>query len=77
VICVTGTKGKSTTSSLLGHVLNVLGYKTVVLGNIGVPVSEAPTGMDFYVLEMSSYQAADFVGPCDITAVTSPSLVKE
>ena len=70
-ICITGTKGKSTTSSLLGHVLNRLGYKAAVLGNIGVPVSEAPEGMDYYVLEMSSYQAADFAGPCDIAAVTS------
>ncbi|NBX66378.1 MAG: UDP-N-acetylmuramoyl-L-alanine--D-glutamate ligase [Proteobacteria bacterium] len=70
-ICITGTKGKSTTSALLGHVLKGLGYKTVVLGNIGVPVTEAPSGMDYLVLEMSSYQTANFEGMCDVAAVTS------
>ena len=71
VVAITGTKGKSTTSALLGHVLNRLGHKTAVLGNIGVPVSEAPEGMDVLVLELSSYQCADFDGHCDIAAVTS------
>jgi len=71
IICVTGTKGKSTTSALLGHVLAAMGHKVAVLANIGVPVTEAPTGMDYLVLELSSYQAADFEGAADIAAVTS------
>lgn len=70
-ICITGTKGKSTTSSLLGHVLNVMGRKTAVLGNIGVPISEAPDDVDYLVIETSSYQAANFDQQCDIAAVTS------
>lgn len=71
IIAVTGTKGKSTTSALLGHVLTALGHKTAVLGNIGVPVTEAPEGMEYLVIEMSSYQAADFEGACNVAAVTS------
>ena len=36
VLCVTGTKGKSTTASLTGHLLTGLGYRCLVGGNIGV-----------------------------------------
>lgn len=71
LIAITGTKGKSTTASLLGHVMNALGHKTAVLGNIGVPVTQAPAGMEFLVLEMSSYQTADFKGAVEVAAVTS------
>lgn len=70
-ICITGTKGKSTTSSVLTHVLNKMGYKAAAVGNIGVPISEAPEDADFIVIETSSYQAANFEGQCDVAAVTS------
>ncbi|HME64454.1 MAG TPA: hypothetical protein VKG61_06130, partial [Streptosporangiaceae bacterium] len=36
VLCVTGTKGKSTTASVTGHLLTGLGYRCLVGGNIGV-----------------------------------------
>ena len=36
VVCVTGTKGKSTTASVLGHLLAGLGQRVLVGGNIGV-----------------------------------------
>jgi UDP-N-acetylmuramoyl-L-alanine---L-glutamate ligase len=36
VVCVTGTKGKSTTVSVIGHLLTGLGYRCLVGGNIGV-----------------------------------------
>ena len=70
-ICITGTKGKSTTAALVGHVFKKLGYVSAVLGNIGVPVSEAPEGAEIMVIETSSFQAANFDGLCDIGVVTS------
>jgi UDP-N-acetylmuramoylalanine--D-glutamate ligase len=71
-ICVTGTKGKSTTTALIAHVLRRLGYHAMAAGNIGVPVTELPRdGLDAAVIEVSSYQAADFAGECDIAVLTS------
>ena len=37
VVCVTGTKGKSTVVSIAGHLLDGLGYRGMVGGNIGYP----------------------------------------
>ncbi len=55
---VTGTNGKSTTTALIGHVLDQLGKRAVIGGNIGAPaLSLAPlAGGGIYVLELSSYQ---------------------
>ena len=73
VLCVTGTKGKSTTSSLTGHLLTGLGYRCMVGGNIGaVPYDPGNAGdFDYWVIEVSSYQATDL--PCSppVVAVTS------
>ena len=41
-ICVTGTKGKSTTTALIAHILRGVGWKAVAAGNIGVPVTDLP-----------------------------------
>jgi UDP-N-acetylmuramoyl-L-alanine---L-glutamate ligase len=73
VLCVTGTKGKSTTAALAGHLLTGLGYKTLVGGNIGVvPYDPAEqTGFDYWVIEVSSYQATDLPCTPPVTAVTS------
>ncbi len=71
-ICVTGTKGKSTTTALIAHMLRGVGWNAVAAGNIGVPVTELPRcGLDAAVIEVSSYQAADFSGLCDIAVLTS------
>jgi UDP-N-acetylmuramoylalanine--D-glutamate ligase len=76
VLCVTGTKGKSTTASLTGHLLTGLGYRCLVGGNIGVvpydPAEAAAAGdFDYWVIEVSSYQATDLPRTPPVTAVTS------
>lgn len=73
VLCVTGTKGKSTTSSVAGHLIRGLGFRCMVGGNIGAPPydPDIAADVDYWVIEVSSYQAADL--PCSppVTAVTS------
>lgn len=56
-IGITGTNGKSTTVSLINHVLNQIKIKNSVGGNIGRPIFDiqVPKG-GFYVLEISSFQ---------------------
>jgi len=73
IVCVTGTKGKSTTSSVLGHLLDGLGYRAMVGGNIGAaPYDPALAGdYDYWVIEVSSYQATDLASSPPVTAVTS------
>ncbi len=59
VIGITGTNGKTTTTSLIGHLFNICGNKTYVAGNIGVAFSEIALEVkedDFVVLEISSFQ---------------------
>src|SRR6185436_13006095 len=61
VIAITGTKGKSTTTTLIGHMLSAAGRHVLVGGNIGVPVSaqvEASTDRSVHVVEASSFQLA-------------------
>jgi len=55
---ITGTNGKSTTTSLIGHILTQTGRHAAVGGNLGTPALEfEPMSEDgFYVIEMSSYQ---------------------
>ena len=69
-IGVTGSKGKSTTSSLVSHLLNAVGRPNVFGGNIGVPLLDLPTAA-LYVLELSSYQCADLVDSPRVAVVTS------
>ncbi len=72
VIAVTGTKGKSTTTSLLSHTLKALGKNILLGGNIGVPLLDL-TGQvaDFIVAELSSYQCADLDGFVDIAVLNN------
>jgi UDP-N-acetylmuramoyl-L-alanine---L-glutamate ligase len=73
ILCVTGTKGKSTTASVTGHLLTGLGYRCLVAGNIGVvPYDPAVDGdYDYWVIEVSSYQATDLSCSPPVVAVTS------
>ena len=58
VIAVTGTNGKSTTTALIGHVLNSCGFHAETGGNIGKPALDLapPGGRTVYGIEISSYQ---------------------
>ena len=59
-ICVTGTKGKSTTSALLAHVLKACGNEVRLAGNIGRPLLACDDeNVDWWVIELSSYQLVD------------------
>jgi UDP-N-acetylmuramoylalanine--D-glutamate ligase len=58
VICVTGSNGKSTTTALIHHILQVAGRPTQMAGNIGRGVLDIDPAQDgeVIVLELSSYQ---------------------
>jgi UDP-N-acetylmuramoylalanine--D-glutamate ligase len=58
VIAITGANGKSTVTTLVGEICKAAGLKTVVAGNIGLPVLDTLNGdvPDIYVLELSSFQ---------------------
>jgi len=79
VIAVTGSKGKSTTASLIYAVLTAAGKDTDLIGNIGKPALDFLVGdLDdqngdspekIYVFEMSSYQLEDFDGQAEVAVL--------
>ena len=76
VIGITGTNGKSTSTALIGHMLQEAGWQTQIGGNIGTPILQldAPTQgvQNAYVLEASSYQLAlNQSLNCDIGVLTN------
>jgi len=75
-ICITGTNGKTTTTSLIYHMLKKAGLNVAVGGNIGTSFARlvAEGNYDYYVLELSSFQLdymfnfkADYAVLCNIT----------
>ena len=59
VVAITGTNGKTTTTSLLGEILQAAGRRVFVGGNIGTPLSQwllTGPAVDLLVLEVSSFQ---------------------
>ncbi|GAC1385636.1 MAG: UDP-N-acetylmuramoyl-L-alanine--D-glutamate ligase [Marmoricola sp.] len=71
-IAVTGSKGKSTTSALIDHVLRGFGASSALLGNIGHQVLDEPEPpADIVVLEVSSYQAQSLTTSPRWAVVTS------
>jgi UDP-N-acetylmuramoylalanine-D-glutamate ligase len=73
IIAITGTKGKSTTSSLVTHLLKGIGIDARIAGNIGqnpIDLIEEPEPQ-WWVLELSSYQTSDLQGTPDVAAMTS------
>ena len=66
-VCVTGTKGKSTTTALVAHLLRAGHHRTALAGNIGMPLLELldppqPPQLQsesIWAIELSSYQTRD------------------
>ncbi len=64
-IAITGTNGKTTTTSLVAHLLRALGLRAEAAGNIGRPLSELallPDPAPWVALEVSSFQLHDTPG---------------
>ncbi len=81
VVCITGTKGKSTTTALAVHLLTALGYRARAGGNIGHPPwdpsphrdANAEPEPDYWIIETSSFQVPDLDHGPHVVAVTSLS----
>ena len=58
MICITGSNGKTTTTSLIYHIFRQAGYDAGLAGNIGhslaLQVAESPH--EYYIIELSSFQ---------------------
>jgi UDP-N-acetylmuramoylalanine--D-glutamate ligase len=73
VVGVTGTKGKSTTASLIAHLARAAGRDADLAGNIGVPALDLldRRPADMTVVELSSYQIADLAVAPEVAVITS------
>jgi UDP-N-acetylmuramoylalanine--D-glutamate ligase len=78
-ICVTGTKGKSTVTALIAHILRKSGQRVALAGNIGLPLLDLldvggpgqPPAPDWWVIELSSFQTRDFAGAPTIAVINN------
>lgn len=71
---VTGSDGKTTTTTIISKLLANEGYKTWVGGNIGTPLFsqiEEITEKDMVVLELSSFQLMTMNSPIDVAVCTN------
>lgn len=62
IVAITGTKGKSTTCSICEFMLNNLGYKAILVGNIGISVLDLIDDFykyDYLIIELSSQQCCE------------------
>jgi UDP-N-acetylmuramoylalanine--D-glutamate ligase len=76
IIAVTGSDGKTTTTTLISEFLKAAGYNVFVGGNIGKPLLPDVDGMepeDFAVLELSSFQLMTMDQSPDIAVFTNLS----
>ena len=74
MIGVTGSDGKTTTTSLINHILEKAGYNTFLGGNIGTPLfTKLPemTPEDIVVLELSSFQLMNMQVSPQIAVMTN------
>ena len=75
-IGITGSKGKTTTTTIVNDVLTKLGYNTFLGGNIGIPLFTEigkMTSKDIMVLELSSFQLMDMKVSPNVAVVTNIS----
>ena len=71
---VTGTKGKTTTSSLLAETLRNAGLQVKLCGNGGSPVLDSLEGASsstIFVVELSSYQLSELSQSPDVAVITN------
>ncbi|KKU43861.1 MAG: UDP-N-acetylmuramoylalanine-D-glutamate ligase [Berkelbacteria bacterium GW2011_GWA2_46_7] len=71
-IGVTGSKGKGTTSTMIGSILKASGKKVVVVGNIGHPMFDCFKDLErdsFAIIELSSFQLEDLSHSPDIAVI--------
>lgn len=76
IFAVTGSDGKTTTTTIVSKILMEEGYKTWVGGNIGTPLFsniESIEKTDKVVLELSSFQLMTMNVPIDVAVVTNLS----
>ncbi len=74
IFAVTGSDGKTTTTTLVSELLKASGYNVYIGGNIGTPLLdqvEKITEDDMVVLELSSFQLLDSVTSADVAIVTN------
>lgn len=74
IFAVTGSDGKTTTTTLVSEILKKAGYKVFVGGNIGTPLldkSDEITSDDMVVLELSSFQLLSMKKSADVAVVTN------
>jgi len=74
IIGVTGSDGKTTTTSLIYEIVKKAGYNCYLGGNIGVPLFTKLNEMlpeDILVLELSSFQLIDMDVSPDISVITN------
>jgi UDP-N-acetylmuramoyl-L-alanine---L-glutamate ligase len=73
VIAISGTKGKSTTATLVHLMLTESGLDAGLAGNVGLAPLEIADRHPIIVFELSSYQTADMAFTPDLAAVTNLS----
>ena len=76
IIGITGSKGKTTTTTILYNILVGMGYSTYLGGNIGTPLFsklDEMTEKDIVVLELSSFQLMNMEVSPNISIVTNIS----
>lgn len=74
VFGITGSSGKTTTSTLVSLFLQEAGYRTYLGGNIGTPLLDKVDEMtehDMVVVELSSFQLRGAEKSCDISVMTN------